>query len=261
MFETLFPLYILLINYFVFSKQFFAAKSYLMHRYFLDERNPNIPHYPVESREKKAKLVVAIGNALLTIVNCLFYFYITSGENYGYTYKNDKIMISALFRNVLNGYYIYDTVNVLRGYKGTVMDKFYLFHHVGTMMCLTYNLRKYHIVTTVFYAEISNLPLYYYKYRLVQFKVKKENKKCTQLKSEMQKLLTLKKVEFAVYGVFRVFFAGYTLFRLFSENKNVPLPFYPMVIVYFCGIYYVQKLWKTLDRLNLKKEISDLREK
>ena len=241
-----FQLYVLTINYFVFCRSFFAAKHYLKERYFLNLRNPELEILSPDKREKRAKIIVAIGNALITIINCLFFFYF-SGE--GYLGNYEKRMVSTLFRNVLNGYYIYDTVNVLKRYNGSLMDKFYLFHHAVTISCLPYNLENYHIVTVIFYAEISNLPLYCYKYKLMDFKIQRGNKKSTQLKSSIEKILTLKKVEFVVYGIFRVFFIGHIMLRIFIENKYIPMPFYPMIIIYFCGVYYTQKLWRTMDRI------------
>ena len=102
--------------------------------------------------------------------------------------------------------------------------------------------KKGGIISKENFIHISNL-------KNLDSQAKKENKKCTQLKSEMQKLLTLKKIELVVYGVFRVFFIGHVLFSIFKENINVPLPFYLMVVIYFCGVYYAQKLWKTMDRV------------
>tara|TARA_Y100000389_G_scaffold200845_1_gene242182 strand:+ start:9306 stop:10058 length:753 start_codon:yes stop_codon:yes gene_type:complete len=242
-----FKLFLTLINWLVFTNVFFVAKRTLKKSKIL--RN---------NSDAKAKQIVAIMTSLLTLQNCFFYYYFEP-----YTIVSHDS--GEIFRNILYGYFIYDLGNVMDGYKNSMMDKFYILHHVTSIMCLRYNLAKFYMVRAMIYAEISNLPLYIYKFMRVNYialekkhKEERENDKdkkedmiggSKELWESRKRLLAVKKVEIALYGFFRVVMLGKVLFDIFRDNKMVPLPFYSMIIIYFCGVYYSQKLWKTRNEV------------
>lgn len=130
-----------------------------------------------------------------------------------------------------SGYFIYDSLYIVKHQKFNLVNFVLLYHHVSGINLLMDDEIKHYTFKMLLFAEISNLPSCF-----VYYLIKTKNKTFLQF---------MKKIQFALYSFFRIPFIGYYMtsaFKKFPYNKNL----YISLPIYFMGLVWTSKLYKGL---------------
>lgn len=130
-----------------------------------------------------------------------------------------------------SGYFIYDSLFIIKHQKVNLMNFFLLYHHLSGINLLMDNEIKHYCFKMLLCAEISNLPSSF-----VYYLIKTKNKTF---------LLFMKKIQFVLYSFFRIPLISYYMlsaFKKFPYNKNL----YISLPIYFMGLVWTSKLYKGL---------------
>ena len=161
---------------------------------------------------------------------CLFSFLYFVLEN------NDKYLFNTFWdflKVYSSGYFIYDSLYIIKHQKINLVNFVLLYHHVSGINLLMDDEIKHYTFKMLLCAEISNLPSCF-----VYYLIKTKNKTF---------LLFMKKIQFVLYSFFRIPFISYymtSVFKKFPYNKNL----YISLPIYFMGLVWTSKLYKGLSK-------------
>jgi len=128
------------------------------------------------------------------------------------------------------GYFLYDSICMLRYDKHGLMRSAYLYHHLASIYVLQFDPAKYYGLHAIFWGELSNLPSYLVYHNL------KTNPRNSQL-------VLYKNIQKYMYGFIRLPIVGYYLWKAYFGNKvGERMPVLAVVPVYLMGIIWSYKL-------------------
>lgn len=132
------------------------------------------------------------------------------------------------------GYFLYDTLHILKYKKLNFLNICYMYHHLSTVNYLRNTNIIYRAPEVLFWAELSNIPSY------LVYNMMKQTKNEKQIKM-------LKKLQFYVYSFIRVPLITKLLYETLNsdiiENKT---SIYMILPIYVMGLVWTKKLWNGL---------------
>ena len=144
---------------------------------------------------------------------------------------NELDKLYYFIKTISTGYFLYDIFFILRNKKLTKLNIFYLYHHSASIYFINQDHYIYRLGYFLFWAELSNLPMYFVYYYL-----KTENK---------IKLYIWKKIQVFVYGSIRIPVISYILFITIKDIENFK-PVFAMLPIYFIAMYCTYNMFKKL---------------
>ena len=136
-----------------------------------------------------------------------------------------------MVKKVSTGYFTYDFFYILKHGKKSLLNLLYLYHHFASIYIINKNPDKYRGPDILFWAELSNIPMYF-----VYYFIKTKNKK----KAEFWK-----KLQVYTYGIIRFPVLGYLTYDAL-QNVDDKRPVYYVMPVYFMGLMWTINLYKKL---------------
>ena len=132
------------------------------------------------------------------------------------------------------GYFLYDTLNILKYKKLNFLNICYIYHHLSTVNYLRNTNIVYRVPEVLFWAELSNIPSY------LVYNMMKQTKNEKQIK-------TLKKLQFYVYSFIRVPLITKLLYETLNSDKiENKTSIYMILPIYVMGLVWTKKLWNGL---------------
>ena len=126
------------------------------------------------------------------------------------------------------GYFLYDTVFMLRNEKLDVLRLGYMYHHLAAIYIIHYPPRYYYGDIMIFWGELSNIPSYFVYYYLHTLPTS-------------SKLIIWKNIQKFVYGGIRI---PILTWLTASVVKNAPnkMPVIVALPIYLMGLMWARKL-------------------
>jgi|TARA_R110002074_G_scaffold223192_1_gene394124 hypothetical protein len=142
----------------------------------------------------------------------------------------DKYAINAA-RIWSSGYFIYDSIFMLKYDKHSLMRSAYLYHHLASTYLIQLDPAKYYGIHAIFWGELSNIPSYMVYHYL-------------KTNPEHPNLKTYKNLQKYIYGFIRLPIIGYYLTKAYygveSANRG---PVKSIIPIYLMGIIWSIKLF------------------
>ena len=148
--------------------------------------------------------------------------------------NDNNIWLYDLIKTFSFGYFINDSMYILRYEKFTPLKLGYLYHHFAVCYLLEVG-PKIYADKCLFWGELSNIPIYF-----IYYYIKKENMSF----EEECKLTCWKQVQKVLYTGIRIPILGYYTYHILNNCENfydkvILTPLYILGIVWSCKI-----LWK-----------------
>ena len=132
------------------------------------------------------------------------------------------------------GYFLYDTLHILKYKKLNFLNICYIYHHLSTVNYLRNTKMIYRAPEVLFWAELSNIPSY------LVYNMMKQTKNEKQIKM-------LKKLQFYVYSFIRVPLITKLLYETLNSDKiENKTSLYMILPIYVMGLVWTKKLWNGL---------------
>jgi len=142
----------------------------------------------------------------------------------------DKYALNAA-RIWTSGYFIYDSIFMLKYDKHSVMRSAYLYHHLASTYLIQLDPAKYYGMHAIFWGELSNLPTYLVYHYLKTNPVH-------------PKLSRYKSLQRYMYSFIRLPVVGYYLTKAYYGNQvNDRGPIKSIIPIYLMGIIWSMKLF------------------
>jgi hypothetical protein len=133
----------------------------------------------------------------------------------------------GILRPVSCGYFLFDIGYMLTREKITPHRVFFLYHHLAGIYFLQQDEKIYQTVMLLFFAEISNIPMFL----------------ISHYKEDKEKLAYWKGVQKYLYSLVRVPVFTWILLANYASIEN-KVPIHVMLPIYFIGIAYTFYMWK-----------------
>ena len=167
--------------------------------------------------------------------NYTAFFHAIGSVYFGASYfinPNDRVYY--FMTKFSTGYFLYDTLHILKYKKLNFLNICYIYHHLSTVNYLRNTKMVYRAPEVLFWAELSNIPSY------LVYNMMKQTKNEKQIKM-------LKKLQFYVYSFIRVPLITKLLYETLNSDKiENKTSIYMILPIYVMGLVWTKKLWNGL---------------
>lgn len=134
-------------------------------------------------------------------------------------------------RSITTGYFMYDVSYIITSKKIDVYQLFFIYHHLASVYFLSCNYILYNTIYLLFWAELSNIPMF-----LVYYHRENNNRKS---------LMFWEQVYMCVYGLIRVPIIFIIMLKTLTRVDDFS-PVYVMLPIYGVGLYWTCILFNKL---------------
>lgn len=152
---------------------------------------------------------------------------VASGVSMYNNYSSETVYAARIWSC---GYFIYDSICMLKYDKHNLLRSAYLYHHFASVYVLQFDPRKYYGLHAIFWGELSNLPSYLVYHYL-------------KTNPESAKLVLYKQLQKYMYSFIRLPVVGYYLYKAYYGNvEGERGPVKAVIPVYLMGLIWSYKL-------------------